>query len=79
MEKQRLFLNIADPEEVAVFGDSGNSMELLQKAGFSFAMNNVNDITHQVARYSSAAANNDKGVLETIDHILNGHQDSQAT
>ncbi|MFK0573360.1 Cof-type HAD-IIB family hydrolase, partial [Endozoicomonas sp.] len=34
--------NITD-DEVAAFGDSGNDMEMLQKAGFSFAMNNANE------------------------------------
>ncbi|MBO9483495.1 Cof-type HAD-IIB family hydrolase [Salinisphaera sp. G21_0] len=69
--------NIAD-HEVAAFGDSGNDLEMLQKAGFSFAMNNANDTVRQVARYL-APANNEEGVLETIDHILNSHLVSQAT
>ncbi len=60
--------DIAD-DEVAAFGDSGNDMEMLQKAGFSFAMNNASDSVRQVARYS-APGNNDEGVLEIIDHIL---------
>lgn len=65
--------NIAD-DEVAAFGDSGNDMEMLQKAGFSFAMNNASDSVRQVARYS-APGNNDEGVLEIIDHILGGAAD----
>ncbi|USE36229.1 Cof-type HAD-IIB family hydrolase [Endozoicomonas sp. SCSIO W0465] len=65
--------NIAD-DEVAAFGDSGNDIEMLQKAGFSFAMNNASDSVRQVARYS-APANNDEGVLDTIDHILSGELD----
>lgn len=65
--------DIAD-DEVAAFGDSGNDMEMLQKAGFSFAMSNASDSVRQVARYS-APANNDDGVLETIDHILSGALD----
>lgn len=69
--------NIAD-DEVAAFGDSGNDLEMLQKAGFSFAMNNANDGVRQVARYS-APANNEEGVLETIDHILNSHLVTQST
>ncbi|MFK0570857.1 HAD family hydrolase, partial [Endozoicomonas sp.] len=60
--------NITD-DEVAAFGDSGNDMEMLQKAGFSFAMNNANESIRQVARYL-APGNNDEGVLEVIDRIL---------
>ena len=65
--------NITD-DEVAAFGDSGNDMEMLQKAGFSFAMNNASDSIRQIARFS-APTNNDEGVLETIDHILSGALD----
>ncbi len=61
-------------DEVAAFGDSGNDMEMLQKAGFSFAMNNGSDSVRKIARYS-APTNNDEGVLETIDHILSGALD----
>ncbi|WP_257282981.1 Cof-type HAD-IIB family hydrolase [Endozoicomonas sp. SESOKO1] len=65
--------SIADAE-VAAFGDSDNDMEMLQKAGFSFAMNNASDSVRRVARYS-APGNNDEGVLDTIDHILSGAMD----
>ncbi|ELU10417.1 hypothetical protein CAPTEDRAFT_208728 [Capitella teleta] len=54
--------NIAD-DEVAAFGDSGNDMEMLQKAGFSFAMNNGIDSVRKIARYS-APTNNDEAELQ---------------
>ena len=56
-------------QEVAAFGDSGNDLEMLQKAGCSFAMANGSEAIRQVARYA-AAGNNQDGVLEMIDRIL---------
>lgn len=58
-------------DEVAAFGDSGNDMEMLLQAGFSFAMNNGIASIRQITRYS-APDNNDEGVLDMIDHILAG-------
>ncbi|EKY3087463.1 Cof-type HAD-IIB family hydrolase [Cronobacter dublinensis] len=61
---------IADHEVVA-FGDGGNDVEMLRHAGFGFAMENAPQAIHEVARYR-APANNQEGVLEVIDKILNG-------
>ena len=56
-------------QAVAAFGDSGNDLEMLQKVGFSFAMENGSEGIRQIARYA-APGNNHDGVLEIIDRIL---------
>lgn len=56
-------------QTIAAFGDSGNDLEMLQKAGFSFAMENGSEVIRQTARYAAPGNNND-GVLEMIDRIL---------
>ncbi|EKM0526659.1 HAD family hydrolase [Cronobacter turicensis] len=61
---------IADSEVVA-FGDGGNDVEMLRHAGFGFAMDNAPEAIHKVAPYR-APANNQDGVLEIIDKVLNG-------
>ncbi|AJJ63920.1 Cof-type HAD-IIB family hydrolase [Yersinia aldovae] len=60
---------IAD-EEVAAFGDGGNDIEMLKQAGFGFAMANATHHIKHVARFE-AESNNDFGVLNVIDKILN--------
>ncbi|EHM46999.1 MAG: Cof-type HAD-IIB family hydrolase [Yokenella regensburgei] len=60
---------IAD-SEVLAFGDSGNDIEMLRQAGFSFAMANAAEPVKAVARYS-APHNNQEGVLEIIEKALN--------
>lgn len=60
---------IADSEVVA-FGDGGNDVEMLRQAAFGFAMENAPQAIHKVARYR-APTNNEEGVLEVIDKILN--------
>ncbi|MDK9607213.1 Cof-type HAD-IIB family hydrolase [Lelliottia wanjuensis] len=61
---------IADSEVVA-FGDSGNDVEMLRQAGFSFAMANAKPHIKAVARFE-APHNNDEGVLDVIEKALNG-------
>lgn len=61
---------IADSEVVA-FGDSGNDVEMLLQAGFSFAMANAKPHIKAVARFE-APHNNDEGVLDVIEKALNG-------
>ncbi|WP_299734878.1 Cof-type HAD-IIB family hydrolase [uncultured Endozoicomonas sp.] len=65
---------IAD-HEIAAFGDSGNDMEMLEKAAFSFAMDNANHHVQSVARYK-APGNNHEGVLHVIDYILTDELDN---
>lgn len=58
-------------EEVVAFGDSGNDIEMLKQAGYGFAMANASEAVKAVANYR-AAHNNEEGVLEIIDKVLNG-------
>lgn len=58
-------------EEVVTFGDGGNDVEMLRQAGYGFAMRNAPDRIKAVAPYQ-APSNNDEGVLEIIDQILDG-------
>ena len=60
-------------QTIAAFGDSGNDLEMLQKVGFSFAMENGSEVIRQTARYAAPGNNND-GVLEMIDRILESGQ-----
>lgn len=58
-----------DDSEVVAFGDSGNDIEMLRQAGFSFAMSNASPAVKAVARFE-APLNNDEGVLGIIDKVL---------
>lgn len=58
-------------EEMVAFGDSGNDIEMLKQAGYGFAMANASEAVKAVANYR-AAHNNEEGVLEIIDKVLNG-------
>jgi hypothetical protein len=56
---------------VVAFGDSGNDVEMLRQSGFSFAMANARPHIKAVARFE-APHNNDEGVLDVIEKVLNG-------
>ncbi|MGP2469900.1 Cof-type HAD-IIB family hydrolase [Yersinia sp. 2540 StPb PI] len=56
-------------QQVVTFGDGGNDIEMLQYAGFGYAMANAPDNIKNVAKYQ-AESNNDSGVLNIIDKIL---------
>lgn len=58
-------------DEVLAFGDGGNDLEMLQQSGFSFAMANAPQAVKQSARYQ-AGSNNQQGVLEVIQQMLDG-------
>lgn len=60
--------NITD-DEVVVFGDGGNDIEMLRQASFSFAMANAKDTVVAAAKYR-AGSNNEEGVLDIIDRVL---------
>lgn len=60
-----------EDSEVVAFGDSGNDVEMLRQAGFGFAMANARPHIKAVARYE-APNNNDEGVLDVIDRVLDG-------
>jgi hypothetical protein len=58
-----------DDNDVVVFGDGGNDVEMLRQAGFSFAMENAADAIAKAAKYR-AGSNNKEGVLDIIDRVL---------
>ena len=58
-----------DDNDVVVFGDGGNDIEMLRQAGFSFAMENAADVIAKAAKYR-AGSNNKEGVLDIIDRVL---------
>ena len=57
------------PEEVMVFGDGGNDIEMLQFAKYSFAMANADCEIKNNAAYE-APSNNEEGVLEVIEQFI---------
>jgi len=59
-----------EDDEVVTFGDSGNDLEMLRQARFGFAMENASAEAKAAARYL-ALDNNQQGVLQVIDRILN--------
>ena len=61
--------NIAD-EDVMAFGDSGNDQEMLEQATYSFAMANAKESVKAISKYT-ISSNNDGGVLEAIDWLIN--------
>ena len=61
---------IAD-RQVLAFGDGGNDLEMLYQAGFGFAMANAPERVKAAARYQ-APSNNQQGVLEVIQQLLDG-------
>ncbi|MCI1900444.1 MAG: Cof-type HAD-IIB family hydrolase [Enterobacter sp.] len=58
-----------EDHEVVAFGDSGNDVEMLRQAGFSFAMANAKSHIKDVARFE-APHNNEEGVLDVIEKVL---------
>lgn len=61
---------IANPQVVA-FGDGGNDLEMLSQAGFGYAMANAPERVKAAAGYL-APTNNQQGVLEIIQQLLDG-------
>lgn len=52
------------PEETMVFGDYNNDLEMLQKAYFSYAMENAHPNVKKIARFSTKT--NDKNGVELV-------------
>ncbi|MBJ2550655.1 HAD hydrolase family protein, partial [Salmonella enterica subsp. enterica serovar Typhimurium] len=48
----------------------GNDIEMLRQAGFSFAMSHASEAVAAAAKYR-AGSNNQEGVLDIIDSVLN--------
>lgn len=57
------------PTEVAAFGDSGNDIEMLEYAGFSFAVGNAQEAVKAAAN-NIIGTNNQESVLEVIEALL---------
>ncbi|CNI21912.1 Cof-type HAD-IIB family hydrolase [Yersinia rohdei] len=57
-------------EEVVTFGDGGNDVEMLEYAGFGYAMSNASEKIKKIANYQTDS-NNNAGVLNIIDKVLN--------
>lgn len=57
-------------DEIMVFGDGGNDIEMLKHGKYSYAMANAPDKVKSVSR-SLAPSNNDEGVLEVLETYLN--------
>ena len=60
-----------DDCEVVAIGDSGNDIEMLRHAGYSFAMANATEEVAAAARYRTES-NDDEGVLNVIARLLAG-------
>jgi len=68
IEKVQDMLEIS-PKETMVFGDYLNDLEMMQKAHYSFAMENAHDDLKKVSRFM-AKSNNDNGVVEAIKEVV---------
>lgn len=55
--------------QVLAFGDGGNDLEMLNQAGYGFAMANAPERVKAAAGYL-APSNNEEGVLEVIQRVL---------
>lgn len=68
IEKVQEMLEIT-PKETMVFGDYLNDLEMMQKAYYSFAMENAHDDLKKVSRFI-AKSNNNNGVVEAIKEVV---------
>lgn len=59
-------------DELMAFGDSGNDVEMLQLANYSYAVGNAPQIIKQHAKFL-APSHKDAGVLEVIEDYLDNH------
>lgn len=57
------------PNEVMVFGDSGNDLEMLEYATYSYAMEGSPEEVIRAAKFV-APSNNQSGVLEVVEQVL---------
>ncbi|MDF7638683.1 Cof-type HAD-IIB family hydrolase [Lactobacillus sp. ESL0791] len=67
----KYFLRYFDikPEELIAFGDGLNDKEMLELAGYSYAMANGDERIIKLAKYK-APSNNDSGVLQVLESYL---------
>ncbi|KRL90341.1 Cof-type HAD-IIB family hydrolase [Lactobacillus kalixensis] len=62
------FFNL-EPSQLIAFGDGLNDKEMLELAGYSYAMANGNPEIIKLAKYT-APSNNDSGVLQVLEEYL---------
>ena len=58
-----------EEHQIMAFGDSENDVEMLELAGFSYAMKNAENKAKETARFQ-APANTEAGVLQVIEQYL---------
>ena len=59
----------AKPSELIAFGDGMNDKEMLELAGYSYAMENAEPALKKIAKYIAPSNNND-GVLQVLEKYL---------
>ena len=59
------------PEETLVFGDYLNDLDMIENAGYSYAMKNAHPQILKAAKYITELDNNHFGVTHTIKQLLN--------
>ena len=58
-----------DADQIMAFGDSENDLEMLELAGYSFAMENGEEKVKRMAKYI-APSNDETGVLQVLEQYL---------
>ena len=58
-----------DADQIMAFGDSENDLEMLELAGYSFAMENGEEKVKRMAKYI-APSNSEAGVLQVLEQYL---------
>ena len=58
-----------DADQIMAFGDSENDIEMLELAGYSFAMENGEEKVKRMAKYI-APSNDEAGVLQVLEQYL---------
>lgn len=58
-----------DADQIMAFGDSENDIEMLELAGYSFAMKNGEEKVKRMAKYI-APSNDEAGVLQVLEQYL---------
>lgn len=56
-------------EETMAFGDGGNDISIIQKAGIGVAMGNANEILKKSADYVTSSVEND-GVSKALEYFI---------
>lgn len=57
-------------DQIAVFGDNQNDLEMLKKYPKGYVMPNAEDFMHQQIKLKALADNNNNGVLKTIESLF---------